>query len=251
MQSNFYNCKCGILEEKCLRRIFKSPRARFLVGYLTRAKLFLGIANSSLEVVNIDGDNLLKVPFKKDKFGPFLGCNWCVPIEKAADHVKLTYEVFVPDDFNFVKGGKLPGIAGGTANVGGNKPDGKNGWSVRLMFKEDGIVCGYLYYVDMPGEFGEKKFLQVNGQLIRLVKGDWNTIAIYVKMNHPSNSNGLLKIAVNGEIGLDSNSIRYRISEKLKIDQLLFSTFFGGDDSTWAPPQDEYLLFNNFKVDYL
>jgi hypothetical protein len=119
------------------------------------------------------------------------------------------------------------------------------------MFKEDGTVCGYLYYMDMPGEFGEKLFLQVNGRLTRLVKGDWNTIAIYVKMNHPAKKDGLLKIAVNGEIGLYLNCVRYRVSEKLKIDQLLFSTFFGGDDPTWAPPEDAYLLFNKFKVDYL
>ena len=59
--------------------------------------------------------------------------------------VRLEYEVFLPAGFDFVKGGKLPGLMGGPSGDcgGGADPDGC--FSVRLMWRRDGAGEAYMY----------------------------------------------------------------------------------------------------------
>src|SRR5262245_52668249 len=62
------------------------------------------------------------------------------------DSLHLRYSVRFPDGFNFVKGGKLPGLFGGSVGSGGRVPDGTNGFTTRLMWRKhgDGEVYAYL-----------------------------------------------------------------------------------------------------------
>jgi hypothetical protein len=248
--SDFAAVKMGRISEKGLNRLFGSSTTHLWVGYLTRLKLILGIDTPDLEVVNFQNFRALKVCYKKNNFGPFPGSNWSVPFQKKSDYARLSYEVYIPEDFDFVKGGKLPGLAGGRANMGGDKPAGNDGWSVRFMFKEEGAICAYLYYVDMPDRFGEKKFLKVNGILSKFIKGSWNRIELEVRMNQPGLTDGFIRCGLNGATGLECDDIRFRLSERLGADQMLFSTFFGGGDASWAPSRDAWLLFGNFKLEY-
>lgn len=57
----------------------------------------------------------------------------------------LNYEVAFDAGFNWVKGGKLPGIRGGlnsTGCSGGNQPDGKDCFSSRVMWRKNGAGEG-------------------------------------------------------------------------------------------------------------
>lgn len=54
-----------------------------------------------------------------------------------ANNVSLGYSVFFPVDFDFVKGGKLPGLYGGTRGCSGGNP-AVDCWSTRLMWRSDG-----------------------------------------------------------------------------------------------------------------
>lgn len=57
----------------------------------------------------------------------------------------VEYEVYFPSDFDFVKGGKLPGFHGGNLDCSGYSvvPNGKNCFSTRLMWRENGEVCAF------------------------------------------------------------------------------------------------------------
>jgi hypothetical protein len=55
--------------------------------------------------------------------------------------VLLTYEVAFPAGFDWVKGGKLPGLRGGPDVIGcdgGRQPNGTNCFSMRMMWRPDG-----------------------------------------------------------------------------------------------------------------
>ena len=57
----------------------------------------------------------------------------------------LSYEVAFDQGFQFVKGGKLPGLRGGLDTVGcegGAKPNGTDCWSTRLMWRTAGAGEG-------------------------------------------------------------------------------------------------------------
>lgn len=61
-----------------------------------------------------------------------------------ARNVTMSYSTFFPQDFEWVQGGKLPGLYGGhTGCSGGN--DAGTCWSTRLMWRKDGE--GELYLV--------------------------------------------------------------------------------------------------------
>lgn len=54
----------------------------------------------------------------------------------------LEYEVYFPGSFDFVMGGKLPGMHGGNLQCSGysSVPNGNNCFSTRLMWRENGEV---------------------------------------------------------------------------------------------------------------
>ena len=64
-----------------------------------------------------------------------------------ANNVTLDYKVFFPDDFDWVKGGKLPGLYGGHTRCSGGNP-ALDCFSTRLMWRAGG--AGELYLV-RPG----------------------------------------------------------------------------------------------------
>jgi hypothetical protein len=52
--------------------------------------------------------------------------------------MRLSYYVRFSENFDFVKGGKLPGLFGGVGNSGGEIPDGTDGFSTRFMWRRNG-----------------------------------------------------------------------------------------------------------------
>ena len=66
----------------------------------------------------------------------------------------MSYDVQFEEGFDFVKGGKLPGLFGGEGNTGGGIPTGMDGFSARMMWRGNGRVVQYVYYPDQPEHFG-------------------------------------------------------------------------------------------------
>ncbi|MFP4556317.1 MAG: polysaccharide lyase [Bacteroidales bacterium] len=248
--SDFSKCRQGLLTEKSLKKAFGAKGAKFIVGYLKRIRLLFRGDAPRLEVINFESYMVVRCLLTSGTFGPFIGSSWKVPFRQAVDSALLKFMVFVPSNFDFVKGGKLPGLAGGTGNSGGKIPTGYDGWSVRFMFKEHGNLCTYLYYPDMKERFGEKRFLESDGDLLRLKRGAWNEIHLKVEMNSLGRNDGRVNCALNGAVGLELNTLEFRKDKHLMIDHFLFSCFMGGGDSSYAPNGDQYLLFKDFLITY-
>ncbi len=67
----------------------------------------------------------------------------------------VSYELAFPQDFDWVKGGKLPGLRGGlnsTGCSGGNEPDGRDCLSARLMWRRNGNGEGEHGQAELKGE---------------------------------------------------------------------------------------------------
>lgn len=47
---------------------------------------------------------------------------------------------------------------------------------------------------------------------------------------------------------LDEQALQYRSVSSVSIGGLYFSTFFGGSDSSWAPPSDVNAYFRNIQL---
>lgn len=248
--SSLSGIKSGPPGLRQLRTIFPNAGIKFLWGKLDQLRFYLSKRSTFTTIERIDDTPVIKVFYPAERFGPLPGTQWKAVFE-SVETAFMEYKVFIPPDFDFVKGGKLPGLGGGQGNTGGKVPNGRDGWSVRFMFKEGGRLCVYSYTPDMTGKYGEKRFLMTGDQDFVLPRGRWVKIGLQLKMNELGKNDGTIKCFVNDDLCLNAEEIIFRTSSKLKIDHLLFSTFFGGADSSYAPSKDCYLLFKDFKVEDL
>lgn len=155
---------------------------------------------------------------------------------QGADRACLSYKVRFPSDFDFVKGGKLPGLYGGEAPSGGDNVDGESGFSMRLMWREQGEGELYPYVVGFEGKSVGRGFW-------RYPVGQWITLEQEVVLNDPEQENGIARVWVDGEPVLEQQNIVFRTTPEITIDGLMFSTFFGGTGEGWRTPLDQFVDF--------
>ncbi len=187
--------------------------------------------------------NVLRVSYPSGTYGAGdSGAQWQLRLD-SSEAMYVSYLVRFPEGFEFVRGGKLPGLAGGTANTGGNPPDGTDGWSARMMWRSQGCATYYVYYPDQPGQFGEDLSWRVAFQ-----PGVWHRVEQVIVMNNLGSNDGIALGWIDGSLVLERRDLRYRDVDSFAIDMLYFSTFFGGGDPSWAPGEDQFIDFDDFVV---
>jgi len=161
--------------------------------------------------------------------------------------IGLRFRLQFQDNFQFVKGGKLPGLYGGTANTGGRLPDGTDGYSLRFVWQAqgEGAVSAYL---PTSGRWGSAFGL---GQW-RFIPGRNHELALYMKLNTPGRADGIIAAWADDVLVAYAPDVVFRSVEQLGIDGFYFSTFFGGGTPDWATPVDTSARFGAmalFRVD--
>ncbi len=192
-----------------------------------------------------DSGGTLRVIFPAGKFGPKQsGYNFSAKLPPK-DVLTLSYEVRVPKDFDFVKGGKLPGLCGGKEATGGKKPVSGEGFSTRVMWRANGRLVSYVYHKDQGGKYGDDFGWQGSNGISQLAPLVWHKIEMTVNLNEHSEKNGSIRIRFNGETVFEKSDFIFRENKSFKIDRICFNTFFGGSDLTWAPKTDQSLEIRN------
>ncbi len=171
--------------------------------------------------------------------------------------VRLEYEVYFPENFEWVKGGKLPGIIGGRTGCGGGD-DADDCFSVRVMWRRNGDGEAYIYtnkdtwtpdICDTPGTRCESKAgMSYMRGAFRFERERWTKVAITVSMNDVGRANGYVRLDIDGESMIESDKLTYRASEDVFPEAFTFSTWFGGSDETWSPSTTLEAYFRNFKL---
>ena len=236
---------CGPYTTNNIQSDFNNPK--FLWGYLDRVKYYLGFIGNNLEIIK-DSSNCLRIKIPQNTFGPVPGLQWATSLNGSYKEVTLTYDFKFDKNFDFVKGGKLPGLAGGKANTGGKKPNGYDGWSARMMFWENGKICCWLYHVNQPNKFGDSLFLKEDGKYFTLKTDKWYELKTYLKINHIDSSNGILECYLDNNLLMRKDNLVFTKTNNLKIDQFIFSIFLGGDNPSYKSFKDEYIYIDNIKI---
>jgi hypothetical protein len=153
----------------------------------------------------------------------------------------LTYEVAFDKGFDFVKGGKLPGLSGGNAPSGG--ADTSLGFSTRYMWRTGGSGEVYAYLPGKSRKYGES----IGRGAWTFVPGQWQRLEQEVVVNHIGQNDGVLRVWVDGRLLINRTDMLYRVNSNVLVTGLMFSTFFGGHDPSWASPKTQMALFRNFQ----
>ena len=223
---------------------------------------------------NTDTNTVLRV-----QYSPFL---WSTPSGAEfkgnpwqalpSDSAVLRYSVFFPFEFDFVKGGKLPGVCIGNSSSAcatGSRWQWSAG-SVRVMWRQEGAGIGYVYIplqasggdgtytstveaqgsqyqrvMESSGGTGDGLFCRADGGL-QFMKGEWNNVTLVVSMNDIGVKNGVISLTVNG-VTRTVGDVVFRTEPVVQIVSVVFATFFGGNDMSWALQQPTYSLFRDFR----
>lgn len=170
-----------------------------------------------------------------------------------------SYEVAFDTNFDWVKGGKLPGIRGGlnsTGCSGGSEADGVSCFSSRIMWRQNGEGEVYAYIPETGGICSQQNVICNSDFGISLSRGSfsftagqWSRITMLVQLNNPpSLANGNIQLYFNDALAINQTGLQIRTSSSLVANGLFFSTFFGGSDQTYATPQTTHTYFRNLRL---
>ncbi|KAJ7643701.1 hypothetical protein FB45DRAFT_987522 [Roridomyces roridus] len=174
----------------------------------------------------------------------------------GATHVVLSYRMMLQSGWEWVKGGKLPGIFGGEGDLsyactGGRKDNRCKCFNVRPMWRAKGN--GELYtYLPLTPHNRDPPSLQNNDYGFSVgcaafnfdvAVGRWITLAFRVKLNNVGSEDGELELWVDGKSVIAVSGLQLRDSDKAHIKGAHFQTFFGGHSEDWASPKDQRAWF--------
>ena len=234
------------------------------------------------ERMSIDEEtDSLRIDYEKGKHGSSSGAAlFGNPFKSLpAESATLSYDIFLPDTWDWRICGKFPGISFGLSeeshSSGGEWCDAKDpSGSFRLMWQNpenDGsaLIKGYMYMA-IPGgpmhaykqqgpgfkEIGEgddrtgcSAWYRKGDGKMRAHKGQWNSFAFTVKMNTIGKKDGFLKMTVNG-VTHAVDDIVWRVDNpNIKIRGLYFVSIFGGSGMQFAPRHDTHCLIRNIHFD--
>ncbi len=207
-----------------------------------------GLSEGRVELFVEGARRALRVRYPKGAVGPSAGgAQWLCPLGASYEALTLSYELRFAEGFDFMLGGKLPGLAGGSANTGGDKPNGSDGFSARMMWRPGGAVVQYVYHPDQSGVWGDD--LPWDAGSPRVFRaGVWHSVRHELVLNTPGRRDGVLRGFFDGERALERRGLRFRDVSSLTLDHFYFSTFFGGNTEEWGPRRDEHVDFASFRV---
>lgn len=171
----------------------------------------------------------------------------------------LGYDVAFDKDFDWAKGGKLPGVRGGQhANgcFGGSLPNGTDCFSVRLDWRPDG-KAQVNAFIPNPGNFCNSTGVHCTSgagiaiapNALSFQSNGWNRVTLLVQLNDPpTESNGVFTVYYNDVSAFTQNNLHFRTTNDVNATGFVFSTFFGGDDSSFAPSADQHAFFRNIQM---
>jgi hypothetical protein len=186
-----------------------------------------------------------------------------------AEEATLSYRVYFPPDFDWKKGGKLPGLYLGKPGAAGGNWEAAAG-SVRVIFKEGGVAAAYCYLPTQVAPCGTAKgavaaqgpdYAAVahltatkgchvfKGGPLRFAPGSWNAVRLRVRLNSaPGACDGLLELEVNGQ-GCVCGGLTLRAGgagAAPRVGGAAVVTFFGGSAKEAAAPEGAFALFADF-----
>jgi hypothetical protein len=180
-----------------------------------------------------------------------------------ANEVLFSYSVFFDNSFSWVKGGKLPGLYGGVDFDGAKSCSGgskrEDCFSARMMWRADGAGEIYDYlppsadknYCNIPpmSECNDAYGASIGRGAWTWKRGEWNTVAMRVKLNTAGQKDGEQQIWLNGESVLDVKQLQIRMQDNVKFQGIMAQSFFGGSNpSEYAPDQEQHSWFKDWTL---
>ncbi|KAF7972972.1 hypothetical protein HWV62_10639 [Athelia sp. TMB] len=181
----------------------------------------------------------------------------------TAKEATLGYSVYFAKNFQFNKGGKLPGLYGGdnakTALSCSGGRRSKTCFSTRFMWRSEGrgefytylpqvaankVLCDVKPMSDCNDVYGAS----VGRGAFSFKTGVWNHISQRVRLNDAGKNNGEIELFFNGKSVINVSGLYLRDSAAGRIWGIQMQTFFGGNEASFKTPVTTEAYFSQFSV---
>jgi len=124
-----------------------------------------------------------------------------------------------------------------------------DGFSADLCIDGARNLHFYYYHFDQAGDWGDITYCKTSffrGATIS--PGKWYCLEFMLRTNVPRQKNGQLSAWLDGKLIGHVEKIRFRNSEKVKIQRLAVYSYFGGSDYEDASPKDQRIYVDNVVI---
>ncbi|KAI9256651.1 hypothetical protein BDA99DRAFT_516986 [Phascolomyces articulosus] len=182
-----------------------------------------------------------------------------IVLHEQAKFAIFEYQVYFPKDFDFVLGGKLPGLYGGRpAEICSGGVHTDICFSTRTMWRREGDGELYAYVpedqqrndlCEQQGVFCDATYGYSLGRGAWTFKtGEWIKVKQSLYLNQPGKTNGKIKLSVDGKKVYALKDLLFVSENADPALRIAFHTFFGGSKIEWAATKDEYTYFKDISL---
>lgn len=156
---------------------------------------------------------------------------WMPTLLEQPHSACLSYDIFLPADFDFSGGGTLPGLFGGPVNS--TTPDVPR-FSINMAWHGDGAPK--LYLNTKSGEYERAGTFQT--YLRQLPRGRWVHVDQELVLNSAGNSDGVARLWIDGKIESDVKGAWLREGKEATITGISGEVYFGGSGTQGVAKSD-------------
>ena len=201
-------------------------------GLLENARIVVardGPAKQAIEVRFLRTNS--NSPAAESKMG--MGFTWMPRNVGKAAAACLTYSVFMSKDFDFAKGGRLPGFVAATPDQDATAAP----VSSRVTWRDSGALELRVQMADWPEPrrlTGDKTYI--------LPRGQWVSLEQEIVLNSPGAKDGLLRVWADGTMIFEKKNFAFREKPETQISGVLAETTLSAPTGTPLPKDQKVLL---------
>ncbi len=156
-----------------------------------------------------------------------------------SDTIVIRYDIRVPTEFSYGRGGYLPCFYGGRNTT-------KMNISCSITWGKDGRLA---LYTNFPNMMNEDVYFSQTPDVLP-TDGQWHTIMIKATMNSGVKGNGTMRISLDGEDILTSDKMMFRTKPTDMFEGLSFNANYGSRNFSPfdAAPADTHIDFANMSL---
>lgn len=170
-------------------------------------------------------------PAAESKMG--MGFTWTPRSAGKAAAACLTYSVFMPRDFDFAKGGRLPGFVATAPDQDATASP----VSSRVTWRESGGLDLRVQMADWPEPrrlTGDKTYIFPRGQ--------WVSLEQEIVLNSPGAKDGLLRVWADGTMIFEKNNLALREKPETQVSGVLAEATLSTMAGVSAPKDQKMLV---------
>ncbi|MBY0225875.1 MAG: hypothetical protein K2Q28_08735 [Hyphomicrobium sp.] len=215
-------------------------------GILQNGRVLESEAGTGTHVLGVTLGKGTSSGYQPDRTRGGIGFSW-TPSDMADAHPKaacLSYRVFLPSNFQFSRGGTLPGLMIGADFSPRGEPIVGDGAAVRAGWSADGRIVVNVQYATRDGW---KNPSAISAKTV-WPSGRWFNVEQEVILNEAGKKNGIIRLWLDGELAGENTTVALRGDDALAMAGVIADVHYGSVFNNATAPEDTEIRVSPFII---